>query len=473
MERLYLDEDITGMIKAIVEFQGIYPHDKLIVIPKDGSGYTVLEGNRRVLAVKSLLGIIKPPAKYLREVLSLSAKLSEKAKESIRHVGVVVYEKEDQSYLKIIADKHSSISYQRWGQIAQWHFFTDLYEANNKDLDLTANELGKNKSEVSNYIKFYSLFSYIRSLPYWDEKELRDQIESNALKATKFTRPLGIRDIQKSLKLNWNDKFEFTVPEEHLDTFNNILCKYAEASLLLDKSDDDFIYTRSTTEGVLELIQNWKDELNLNENPDSNSKKDLGVNSVIVESNNLGKEQTENDFRSNNKSDKKDKGTTKGTHKKPVKYFEDLKCSVENQRLKRLTTELVELSKNNRMEKFPAAGIMLTRSLFESCLLHLVENKNKKGDYYKSLEYEKDGKIFVTKEGLSNLVSFVLKEVNSLFKAKNVKFATKALQQVKASHLDTFNSIVHDTWLDPSGFMITGIAGDIRELLRAILTDDA
>ena len=44
---------------------------------------------------------------------------------------------------------------------------------------------------------------------------------------------------------------------------------------------------------------------------------------------------------------------------------------------------------------------------------------------------------------------------------------------INAFHLDTFNSIVYDTWLVPSDFMITGIAGDIRELLRAILTDNA
>ncbi len=192
VERLYADEDIMGMIRGIVNFPGIYPHEKLIVVPKeDGDGYVVIEGNRRVLAIKNLLMMIEPPAKYKRKVNELASKLSEDTKESLRHISAVVYDVSDRSYLKIVADKHSTISYNRWGQISQWHFFKDLYYQNNKDIDLTANELGKSKSEVSNYIRYHNLLSYIRRLPYWDEKDLRDQIESNTLKATKFTRPLG------------------------------------------------------------------------------------------------------------------------------------------------------------------------------------------------------------------------------------------------------------------------------------------
>ena len=114
VNRLYEDEDIIGMVKDIVDCHGLYPNDMPIVIPKDDSKYTVVEGNRRLLAVKSLLRLIKPPTRYKREVDTLKSKLSDETLNSLRQLLIVVYDLND-DYLQIIASKHSSISYERWG----------------------------------------------------------------------------------------------------------------------------------------------------------------------------------------------------------------------------------------------------------------------------------------------------------------------------------------------------------------------
>ena len=55
------------------------------------------------MAIKSLLGIISPPAKYRREDSYLAAQLSDDVKESIKHAGVVVFDVDDKGYLKITA----------------------------------------------------------------------------------------------------------------------------------------------------------------------------------------------------------------------------------------------------------------------------------------------------------------------------------------------------------------------------------
>lgn len=44
IERLYLDENIRGMINGSVDFQGLYPHEELIVILKRDGKYRVVEG---------------------------------------------------------------------------------------------------------------------------------------------------------------------------------------------------------------------------------------------------------------------------------------------------------------------------------------------------------------------------------------------------------------------------------------------
>lgn len=459
IERLYLDEKINEMINGIVNFPGIYPHEKLIVIPKGDGKYKVLEGNRRVLAIKSLLGEIEPPPKFKREVTAASAKLSDETKESLKHIGAIVYDIGDKGYLKILANKHSSISYQRWGQISQWHFFNDLYDLNKKDIDLTAKDLGKSKAEVANYIRYYNLFSYIRSLLYWDENNLRDVIESNTLKATKFTRPLGFTDVRKALRLEFDEEFNVKILFDDINGFNQILCKYAQASLIDDKSDDDFIYTRSEPGQVVELIEGWKKEIGISE------KKIETEGKTGTSGQSKGTHSTESNKKGNREKETK--------HKKPAVYFEDLKCAVDDQRLKKLTTELIYLSKSSRMDKLTISGVMLTRALLESCLLYQVKKVGKFGDYKKSLVYENDGKTFVSPEGLKNLVGFVLKNVDDIFSKTNVKSAKKALEELTSSRLDYLNSIVHGSWLDPTPEKIRGIAGDMRELLRVILGDTA
>ena len=464
VERLYLDEDIIGMIKGIVNHPGLYPHDKMIALPKGNDRYTVLEGNRRLLAAKSLLGIIKPPAKYAKEVDTQFSKLDDETKESLRHIGVVIYDPGDKGYLKILADKHSSFSYRRWDQISQWHFFKDLYDLNKKDLDLTAKDLGKSKVEVSSYIRYYNLFSYIRSLTYWDEKDIRELIESNTLKATKFTRSLGFTDVKRALSLDFDNTFEIKIPAKEVDLFNEVLCKYAEASLILDDSEDDFIYTRSSSNEVVELINSWKREF-----VEVHTSEREGVR---VE--NVGRTEPINKERAIPSSPiileiKEDKN-----HKKPSIYFEDLKCTVEQQRLKRLTTELKELSQRQRTEKFAASATMLTRGLLESCLHYQVKKKGKLGDYMKSLEYkESDGKVHHHAEGLKNLITFVIDNIEELFQKTNLSKALSALNAIQREHLEYLNSIVHDSWRDPTAEKIHNVAGDIRELLKEILNDTA
>lgn len=467
VRRLYLDEEIVEMIEGIVEFPGLYPHEKLIVIPNGNGKYIVKEGNRRVLAAKSLLGEISPPPSHKRKVETLKSKMSEEDLLSLKQMGAVIYEMDDKAYMKILANKHAKIGYKNWGQISQWAYFSDLYDLNNKDMELTASDLGRKKSEIKSFIQNYKLFSYIRELTYWDEEHLREKIESNNLDATKFTRPLGWTDVKKALGIEFGDDLELKVPSESKDKFDEILCRYARASLISTKKEEDYIFTRTESADVLSLINSWKQE-----STHSTTGNEVEPETPSVASN--GSETTGSGTTTGGEGRNGSTGRNTSTkHKKPAVYFEDLKCSVEEQRLKRITTELIELSKQKRMEKFTVCGTMLSRALLESCLRYQVNKKGKMGEYLKSLEYEKEGKTHISQPGLKNMVSFALKNVENLFKKSNAKNARKALEQITNIHLDYMNGIVHESWSDPTPGKIHDFAGDIREMLKAILSDTA
>ncbi len=455
IDRLYAEEDIIGMIKGIVTFPGIYPHEKLIVIPReDGTGYTVKEGNRRILAIKSLLMMINPPGKYKREVVEFASKLSDETKESLQHIGCVVYDTDDKDYIKILADKHSSVSYQRWGQISQWHFFKDLFDINNRNIDFTANELAKSKSEISNYIRHYNLISYIRKLPYWDENDLRDEIENNNLEATRFSRPLGFNAVKEALNLRYDDFFEVQPPEKGIEKFNLILYKYALATLILDKNDEDYIDTRSTSTKVKSLIDRW-----ITEFENYNGTEPKGKNTSTRD--NDSKDDKYIPGTPGNTKTEKHKTTST---KKPEEYFEKLTCSVDSQRLKRLTCELRNLSKKSKIDEFACSALILTRTLMEAALLYQVERKG----MFKAYEDWKK-----QEHGLKNLTSYVIDNTEFIFDRSNARDAKSTLNLFLRDDLPYLNKIVHGRWVDPTVGHVHETAGHIRELLRAILNGTA
>ena len=454
IDRLYEDEDIIGLIRLIVDFGGLYPYELLIAVPKDDTKYTVLEGNRRLLAIKSLLGLINVPPRYVKRVAELSSKLSQQSKDSLKKLKVVVYDKEDGDPLKIIAAKHSSINYERWEQISQWHFYKDLFEANNKDVDETSKQLGKNKPDVINFIKYYNLLDYIRLLEYWDNERLRDQIEKNRLKPTKFTRPLSSNSVLSELNIEFSEDLELKVPQNNKDEFDYILFKYAEASLIKDTNDDDSIYTRTETDSVVALLRGWKEDYRKNNREDP-----IGTNTSNEVGTNTSNEVKENDSEGTNsgRQTKETPTESKSRGRKKIVYFKSLKCTVEDSRLIALTNELSKIP----VTQFPAAAIMLTRSLLEASLLYQIKKKNLDKDYYKY-----DGK-----DGLKKILNFSIRKKNELFSDPK---SANGLEYLETSKYKNFmDDVVHSKWIDPEKGDVSNIAGKIRELIQAIISDKA
>lgn len=152
--------------------------------------------------------------------------------------------------------------------------------------------------------------------------------------------------------------------------------------------------------------------------------------------------------------------TKKG--KKPEKYFASLwkSITVDDNRLNRLT---YELSKNDMKDR-PASGILLTRSLIESALLYRID----KWGLTQALKDKNAGRAPADIK-MNKVVQFCIDNVETLF--SDSKNAMRSLQQIQSEHLNYMNSIVHNSWQDPTAGQIEKIAGNVRELLRTILTN--
>ena len=457
IERLYAEEDIIEIMKDIVDFKGLFPNEKLIVIPnEDKTTYTVKEGNRRLLAIQSLLKMVEIPSSYQSKVFELASKLDDETKESLKHIDCVVYDPNDDTVDRIVVHKHSTTGYKKWGQIGQWHKYKDLYDQYEKNIDKAAEHLGLLKQNLSSYIRYYNLITYIRTLPFWAEHDLTYKIDNDNLKATRFTRLIDSPDIKQALRLDYDETLEVKPPDEDIDLFNFLLCKYIMATLI-----DNTINTRKDKDDVISRIEGWKkeyyrspvDEQKNGDGQSQNKDKNTSTNSNT----NSGKDKTQET--PNNKQAKKN----------PDKYFESLTCDVKDQRLLRLTNELRELSNNNRISSFPISASMLTRAILESSLKYQIKKRNKYAEYrliYKDSPYKADR--------LTNIINYVKDNAEFLFDESIASNAKNALNLFSShNELNYLNKIVHEEWIDPTPDHIHNIAGYIRKLLQAILSDTA
>ena len=472
IDRLYEDEDIIGLMRLIVDFGGLYPNDLLIAVPKDDSKYTVLEGNRRLLAIKSLLGLINVPPRYEKKVKELSSKLSQQSKDSMRNLTVVVYDKDDGDPLKIIAAKHSSINYENWEQISQWHLYKDVFILNNKDIDSTIEQIGKSKKIVKDFIRNYNLLDHIRSQNYWDDKGLRDQIERNKLDSTRFTRPLPLSLVKQELRINFDDDLELKVPKEKVDEFNYILCKYAEAALINNKGSQDYIDTRTKAYEIVALIKRWRENFSGKEEVENTKKPE----DTSGENNNKEKDGNKNgDKRSEDDGKKKEEG--KEASELPP-YFKKLKVCKDlgNDKLEHIVNEIEKIPE----EKFPLSALLLARVLIENSLIHRLKHKKQWDTFMKELANFKD-KNGNTKDRteiytLDDIVRFCITNVQALFSDKrDADLAKKALEKVQSKNggiRQYLNDMVHESFITPSAQHLQLIADDMRILIQKIILNE-
>ena len=203
-------------------------------------------------------------------------------------------------------------------------------------------------------------------------------------------------------------------------------------------------------------LKKWKDEYqNLNSHPGENTEEgkeneDKDTNKDTDSKEILGDTQSK---------DEEGKTTLKNIpeNRKPDDYFSDLKCTINDDRLSRLTIELSKIS----IKQFPIATIMLARSLLESALTYQIIKKGLKDDY----------NAFKGNNGLDKRIKFSIDRKIDLFTDPK---SVNGLDYLKKYNYKTFmDDIVHNRWVFPTEKDIAQIAGEIKELLKDILTDNA
>ena len=444
-EALFRKEDIIDLAESIVEYGSLYPTESLIAI-RDNGRYRVLEGNRRLCVMQCLANNSLVPAEFNAQFEEISNNANQALINPSLTLRVTVAPSWE-SAQPLITSKHAVYAVKKWNYLSKWKRDYLSFEQKGTIAEV-GRILDETESNVQVGIELYRLFIRIRQNPLFSSRE-KAIIDSNDIEATRLTWHLS-NQVKGILGISWNEKHELVIATDEAK-FNHMMRLFALACFV---SKPPKITTRVGRIKVLEYLKRWSSEYEAARGTTPATQTIQPVSTGVISS------QSESTTSSHPMNE-----AAHTARIKPEKYFERLSCVIDDQRMQRLTIELSELSKRDRIETYPAAVIMLIRALLESCLRFQIVNKNRQPDICR--EYKRDFEEI----RLSEILKFTINNRKDLF--RDHRNAKRVLDKIESEHREYLNSIVHGSWLDPTPSKIEGIAGDIRELLRAILNGSA
>jgi hypothetical protein len=162
-------DKVYNLAKDIAEV-GWFPGDALIGLRDADLGKTViLEGNRRLAALKLLISPEMAPEKWIAKFRSLKPALQI---EKVR----VLHATSREAAAPIILQRHTGQNLERWSIIMQARFYRNLTSGGLKLKDV-AEQYGVTVGEISNFLRIDEMYRIARHLPLPDD--VRKKVEDS------------------------------------------------------------------------------------------------------------------------------------------------------------------------------------------------------------------------------------------------------------------------------------------------------
>lgn len=194
-------EDVRDLATSIAKL-GIFPHERLVVMPHR-KRFIVLEGNRRLAAIKLLLSPDLAPTdaevKYFRK-LSAKTDLSAIAKMDVSIMPNRI------AAAPVIAALHVGESKKRWSTLQQARFYRELVDEGQSVAEV-AEDLGVTLGQVNNYLRTEKLYRLALTLDY--DPKVRSRLEDSRFPLTTLERFLESKLGRQFLGIELDDKKGF------------------------------------------------------------------------------------------------------------------------------------------------------------------------------------------------------------------------------------------------------------------------
>lgn len=376
--------EITNLASKIVQYGGLMPGERVLVF-NDGERYRILEGNRRVCSLQCLLDPVLVPAKYQPIMPN-----GDHIRSSIEKIEVDILPSRD-SALSILANRHIG-GVLKWSPLAKQRFIATLFEQG-KSITEIADMMLENGGKISSYLKEYYTFKCATDLLDWTNDE-RQQLESGErLKTTPFTRLFNLKDSTSIIGFSFNNFAIELAPDRSKDDFDKIIHRLAKLTLF-----DKTITTRSTLKDaaakdpVLGTLLWLKEEgaspqisseYPVDGTPTSSSDNHPAEYGPDTSADNFTEIHALDPASASPQSQSEASGTKQGQNpkgrnkQKPDYFFEGFNAKFRGPQssVNAILEELISMSSESTLKKYPNAASMLFRTVLEQSIkYHLKKN---------------------------------------------------------------------------------------------------
>lgn len=344
IEELVVHDDVYGLAKSITE-KGYYPGESLIGVQENGKKY-ILEGNRRLAALKLLISPEAAPERLQKRFKDLSDNIDSAAIGKTR----VIIAPSRKAAAPIIQSRHTGEQIKRWEPIQQAKFYRQQLDRGMSVEELST-EYAITEAKIRDFLRSYTMYNVAchLDLPSDVQEKVRDP---RMFPSTTLDRLYNYTEAQKFLGVRFDDNKEL-VGSVKPDEFKKGYCKMVEdvATGAVDSR------TVNNSKDVHTYLSSF-----------GNRKPDLKKKGKFVADDLIGKTPS-----AKKKKAKKASAKPK-TPKQPVALIpRHIKCTVNNQRIIDIFQEL----KNLRVARFPNAVAIMLRSLLEMSVGYYLDKTGK------------------------------------------------------------------------------------------------
>ena len=428
-----------------IEAKGYLPTETLVAVKLDiGDGEKrqyVLEGNRRLAALKVILSPESAPMEYRKKFKKIADNIS---LEKIRKIFVIVAPSRDDA-IPLLLDRHTHTQVEKWTRPMQANYTRHLFDSGYTEKQIAAKS-GKTVGEVISVLRADALYKAACSLDLDDETNEKVKNPNNFNLST-LERLFNYKPFRTKFGIEFDDSLLIVGK-----------VKKAEFEKGFKRVVSDIANENQTSRTLLDKrgINNYLDNKLGSDRPDTTQIGKFKIYDFI-------------------KSDKKKvaaqplkavKKNRKATSKSVIPF--DLKVS-DVTKVDRVRKVFVEL-KGLDLYKYENASALLLRTLLDLCVSNYLEKSGNSEDLLKKNQEKGKPKDFGPR--LSDSLFHLLENVDIGLQGNSLS-ALKRFRNDKKETLclDTLDKYVHNQYSPPTATDLRSLWTTLDPLMRIILAD--
>ncbi|MCK4782892.1 MAG: hypothetical protein KAV87_04010 [Desulfobacteraceae bacterium] len=440
IEELVIHDDIYSLAKSIAE-KGYYPVESLIGIQENGKK-CILEGNRRLAALKLLISPAPAPETYQKRFKDLSDNIDPA---TIGKVKVLVAPSR-KAAAPIINSRHTQPEIKRWSPIQQAKFYQQQLDRG-VTVEQLSNEYAMSEPKVRAFLRSYTMYNIACHLDV--PPDIQEKVhDPRVFPSSTLDRLYENLEVQKFLGIRFDNNKEL-IGEAKAEEF-----KKGYTKIVGDVAKGD-VHSRivNKTEDVRKYLAGFGDRKPRLTRKGSFTAADL-IGGTVISTKKRSK-----------KLDQKAK-----TPKQPVGLIPGhIKCTVRNQRIIDIFQELKKL----KVAQFPNAVAIMFRSLLEMSVAYYLDHTGRLKEVISKERKRRKGNLprnwaptlkqmlkFMANDDTIELNPQALTALNQFISDKN-----------NLLNADTLNFFVHNAFCCPTERELRPLWSKLEEVLKITLLE--